>query len=106
MTLKSETTPKLRAILIDPVEKTITEIETTGEYQELLSILDIQIIDIVRLNATESLWVNDEGLLKDPEDQTFFMLKYYPQPIEGRGLILGNDEEGENVSTTVPVPCG
>ena len=50
---------------------------------------------------TNSVYVDDEGLLKDPKE--FFMIPGYHQWLAGNGLILGVDESGESVDTTLTV---
>ena len=47
--------------------------------------------------AGDLICVDGNGLLKGPVYQ-FFGVKGYPQPLAGRGLVLGTDDEGDRVS--------
>lgn len=44
----------------------------------------------------DGIFVDDEGLLKNP--QHFFMHRNYPSPLTGKGLMLGVDAEGDSVA--------
>lgn len=45
------------------------------------------------------LFLDDEGLFV--EGQTFFILEGYPQPLAGKALVMGTDEEGESMDAPV-----
>ena len=36
-----------------------------------------------------TIWVDDEGLFNNPEG--FFQFEGYPQPLAGKGVLLGDD---------------
>lgn len=48
----------------------------------------------------DAVYVDDEGLLKP--GLLSFHLRSYPQPLFGKGLIVGHDEEGESHAPKVP----
>jgi hypothetical protein len=87
----------MRAILIDPVAKTVTEVEHTDDYRDIYKHLECDLFTVVGIDEVDSVFIDDEGLLKD-EPGPFFALAGYPQPLAGRGLILGCDEEGESIA--------
>lgn len=87
----------MRAILIDPEAKTITEVDYDGNYKSIYKLIGCQTFTVVGINDNESIFVDDEGLLNNPE--FFFMWRGYHQPLAGKGLILGVDDEGESVET-------
>lgn len=87
----------MRAILINPKNKEITEVEYTGVYTNIYEHIEAQPFTVVQLEECESLFIDDEGLYR--EDQHFFTWKGYDQPLAGRGLILGLDEKGDSVAT-------
>ena len=96
----------MRAILIDPVTQTVTVVDYSGDYREIYALLsdkdhglDVTAFDCVRLNATDAIYIDDNGLLNDPK--YFFMWKGYAQPLAGRGLILATDVEGETIGTNL-----
>ena len=85
-----------KAILIDPTNQTITEVEWNGDFHHIYNLIDCDTYDVARINAEgDGIFVDDEGLFK--EQQAFFWHSDYPQPLAGKGLILGCDEEGESV---------
>lgn len=89
----------MKGILIDPKARTITEVEVEKGIDAIYALIQAGTFDCVYINPHNSVFVDDNGLLNDPE--FFFILKGYPQPLAGRGLILGCDDEGESCSATV-----
>jgi hypothetical protein len=92
----------MRAILINPFAKTVSEVEFDGNWRSISAWLDCEIFTIIRLARYETLFIDDEGLLTD-KPQAFFAWQGYPQPLAGRGLILGEDDEGETVATDLTI---
>ena len=45
------------------------------------------------------MYVDDEGLVKGTT--AFFRVAGHPDPLPGRGLVVGIDEDGENISAPV-----
>ena len=87
----------MKAFLIDPFNHTITEVEYSGDYREISTLLQCSLFTTVTLNEEgDTLFVDDEGLYVD--NQRFFTVEGYPQPLGGRGLVLGSDCEGESVA--------
>ena len=94
----------MKAILIDPVREQVTEVEYNGDYRHIYELLtddenelDCCTFDVIRIDDREAIFVDDEGLLKMP--RYFFKYEGYGQPLAGRGLVLGNDDEGETIAT-------
>tara|TARA_R100000656_G_scaffold65276_1_gene49815 strand:+ start:112 stop:498 length:387 start_codon:yes stop_codon:yes gene_type:complete len=87
-------------ILIDPFSKSLTLKEYTG-MDDVKKELKIDLFDVVRCPNGELVVVDDEGLLKS--DQRYFKLHGYPQPLAGRAMFIGEDEEGEFVSTIMTI---
>lgn len=96
----------MRGYLVDPFTKTVTEVDTTG-YPHFKTLIEVDIIAAVNIaeypensdtlySKRDTVWVDDEGLLKSGE-QAFFQVKGYNQPLAGKGILLGSDEEGETV---------
>jgi len=90
---------QLRGYLIDPETKTITEVTHNGDYKEIYRFIGADCFDCVRIDYRNGVFIDDEGLLNG--QRYFFKLRGYPQPLAGKGLILGNDEEGETVSSSL-----
>jgi len=89
----------MKAFVIDPTAQTITEAEYHGNYREIYTLGGFDCFDLVRLDGENGIFVDDEGLFKS--DQDFFGIKGYPQPLAGRGVVLGNNMEGETIAPTV-----
>jgi hypothetical protein len=89
-----------KAIKIDAVNRTVTEVEI-NDWQDIAPAIGADLFTCVDLGGGETLYVDDEGLLKNPEH--FMMIGGYPEPIAGSGLILGTDEMGESKDTELTV---
>jgi hypothetical protein len=100
----------MRAILIDAVAKTVTKIESTGALQDLYQILGCDCVDARTIAgmlyepAWHSVFVDDEGLLREPPETHYFEIAHEhgtTGPIGGRGLVIGGDKEGKNIAATM-----
>ena len=85
----------MRAILINPTEKAITEVDYDGSLESIKSYIDAPLFDAVRLNeAGDVMFVDDEGLYHAKD---FFRVEGLEHPIAGKALVLGTDYEGNSV---------
>ena len=91
----------MKAILIDPEAKLIHDIEFDGDYREISRTIGCDLFTVVQLDRVNCVYVDDEGLLNSP--RYFFIHEDYPQPLAGKGLVLGVDDEGETIGTTLEV---
>jgi hypothetical protein len=91
----------MRAFLIDPFRQEVTEVNYSGDYKQICEFIDAELFDVARLNANgDGIYVDDEGLYA--EDQRFFQHKFYPNPLAGKGLVLGCDmDTGESASASM-----
>jgi hypothetical protein len=88
----------MRAYLIDPFTKTVTEVEHNGDYREIYKLIDAETFTTVLLNSRrDTVYLDDEGLFKPLDQQEFFMLRSYPNPLAGKGLVLGTNYAGDSV---------
>jgi len=88
------------AYLIDPVTRTVKEVTYNGDYNQIYTLTDCDTFTCVMFNEhSDTIFVDDEGLFKS--DQQFFHVQGYPQPLAGKGLILGTNDEGESVSPVI-----
>jgi hypothetical protein len=100
----------VKAIKIDSHARTVTEVEreiaprdSRAVLRFLYDNLNCDCVCTVTLShwpsgvPRETLWVDDEGLLKRPSH--FFIYRPYPQPLAGNGMILGTTHGGYSVST-------
>jgi len=84
----------MRAILIDPFTQTIEEVDYSGDYKDIYGLIQCELFSTVYC-LEDTLFVDDEGLYV--KDQRYFKVAGYPQPLAGRGLLLGTNEEGDSV---------
>ena len=85
----------MRAILIDPVDKSLTEITTPGVVtKDVRELLQCRLCETVAVDGKNILLVDEEGLLKD-DPGPFFTFGHHEQPIAGRGLVFGLTAHGD-----------
>ena len=91
----------MKTILIDPKERSFTEIEhDNSDYKNISKALDCDLFDVVRLKDCD-IYVDDEGLYNS---EYFFIIEGIDQPLAGRGLVFGVvDEEGNDTPCTLNV---
>lgn len=90
----------MRAILIDPFTRTVSDIDTAAGLDDLYEILQVDLITVMQVGASHALILDDEGLMKSKISQEYFQLTGMNQPLAGRGLILA-DEYGESRPATL-----
>jgi len=89
----------MRGFLIDPEAKTITEVDHNGDYKQIYEFIGVDCFTVVQMDDVNCVYVDDEGLLNNP--RYFFTIQGYHQPLAGKGLVLGVDEEGETIGTNL-----
>jgi hypothetical protein len=111
----------MRAILIDPTailtsvkgqsvlspRTPVSEVEYDGQLRSIYSVLSYQDVKVDMFEVVshpsfpDNLYVDEEGLMKDP--QFWFGFYRYPQPLAGRGLYVGCDGAGEDCAPRLPL---
>lgn len=95
----------VKGYLIDPFACTITEVEHEADSIEGIYMLLTNPMQKVTcftvaysrgLSPGDAIFVDDEGLLT-PCDR-FFMIAGNPQPLAGKGLVLGSNANGDTVA--------
>jgi hypothetical protein len=90
----------MKALLIDSKNRTVKQIEIGEHYTEISKAIGCDVFSAPHImQNNDTLYCDDEGLLKNPEH--FFLLDGYPQPLAGNGLILGCDDEGESIDVSM-----
>jgi hypothetical protein len=92
----------MRAILIDPTTKTVTEIEHEGVYRAIVQTLGIRYIEMVRLGLDHHMYVDEEGLLVDSHPHGYFKFPT-TQVYAGKALIFREEPDGEEAPASIPV---
>jgi hypothetical protein len=88
-----------RAILIDPFTQTITEVKMVDtKLQTIYALIGCDLITITSLAEGIDMILDDEGLLKDRENQAYFKFGITSQPFAGKALIVATDGEGDFAS--------
>jgi hypothetical protein len=90
----------MRGILIDPFTRTVTEVETEGNLAAIYELLGVAYVTVVPISGDQAIFIDDEGLLVEKEHQEYWQWAGSNQPYAGKGLVLGGDEEGDNVDAT------
>lgn len=86
------------AYLIDPFDREICRVGASQGFDinVIYKLLDCELIDhCCHQENGDYIFVDDEGLYK--EHQKFFFMKNN-QPLAGKGLWVGSDEEGNSCS--------
>lgn len=85
----------MKAFLIDPDERSVTEVDYSGDYRQIYTLIGAECFTAAEFNEFgDVVYVDDEGLMKGPT--SFFIIEGYPQPLAGKGLVIGTDEEGDS----------
>jgi len=93
----------IRVILIDPVEKTITEHTIPDNLQAYYKLIGCELVESVRptsLKKGNSLYVDEERTFKD--DLHYFDMEGWGTLV-GKAIVLRHNADGESVSTTETV---
>lgn len=86
---------KIKNLLIDPVERTVEEVEREDGLKSIYALILCDCIDGIQMPNGDIIYVDDEGLMKN--HKRFWAIPGFNQFIAGRGLICGIDEEGNDV---------
>ena len=99
----------MKAFLIDPELKEITEVKYNGDYRQIYSLIGCKTFDIVRIPLNkidqygfDGIYVDDEGLYADVLHKWEFDLHHQP-PIKlvNKGLVLGCADNGDAKEPTI-----
>ncbi len=92
----------MKAYHLDPTEMTMTVIDYSGDWREIALLLSCKLFTTVQINRLgDTLYVDDEGLLCDP--QHWILHRPSGQWFAGKGLILGSDSDGDSTSPACPL---
>lgn len=82
----------MRAILINPERKTISEIQIGDDYKEIYKVIDCELFTCpITFENGDTMYCDDEGLFK--EQKGGIIMRGWSYPILGKILVLGCDEE-------------
>ena len=81
---------KIRAILIDPKLKLITEVQIGTDLQDIYNQLGVDVIDLARVGEKDWLIVDDLGTFR--KEQHSFVTPTYNATLVNRALLMGDQE--------------
>lgn len=90
----------MNVIIIDPHAKTITEVEHTGGLDSIYHLTKCSCITAVNIDFVNTMYLDDEGLIND-SPKAFFTLEGHPQPYVNHGMVIGTNDEGDDIATTL-----
>lgn len=99
-------TKMLRAILISPLDRTISELYIMPGLEGLYYTLGKAdsafsgMVEHVQAGRKTGLWIDEEGVLSEGRP----VFKLGPQYFAGPALLLGDDGEGDSCDCPVPLP--
>lgn len=100
----------MKTIVINPQDHSITEAEYNGDFKEIYKLLSfedqtVDCFDIVRIDESETIFVDDNGLINsNGARHGFFYVKgKYPVMLAGKGVILATDQDGESIGTELSI---
>lgn len=93
---------KINAIKIDVVKQEVYTVDIDNGLRGLYNSIGCSCVDRIVLDDHNDLWIDDEGLLKNPQPAKFSIAGFV-RPLAGNALICGYTAEGETISTTLRV---
>jgi len=90
----------MKAFLIDPFDRNITEIDFEGNYKKIQELVECDVFTIARPSHDLDVYVDDEGLING-KDQSFFLIDGYPDLLAGKALVLGHTHDGDSAPAPV-----
>lgn len=99
----------MRALLIDPWDRSVSVVNYPGGLDALYRVLDCGSIDVLRWGAGHFLYLDDVGVHRPLSTQRYWVIRDcpgnpghpYPQPLAGRALLVGNDGCGGDSDATL-----
>lgn len=96
----------LRALLIDPFQKRIHEIEVGEHVTDWYKWCDCDCFDVAYCGAhfgqRQDIWVDDNGMNRYPM-YPCFKWKGRHDPLVGYGLLMATTPHGDSISTLMPI---
>lgn len=96
----------MKAYLIDPVTKRVSEVDYNGNLDDIYAKTRCECITSVHIDRNNTVYVNDNGLI-DGTPQRFGMFvltgNAHSVPLAGYGLVVGTTRDGEDAPVTVPL---
>jgi hypothetical protein len=91
----------MRAFLIDPFTKTVTEIDYNGEFEQAYKFMDCEMIQFAYPIPQHTLMVDEDGLIK-PITESFMIVSNGVNYV-GKALLLGGKQGNKPVRLPIEV---
>lgn len=101
---------EIKAVLIDPFQCEIYPVAVRRDCaSDLHALLDCETVQAININLPVNkiehfVWVDDEGLLRQPFAYPQFILQSIGHGLTGYGLITGVNEHGSMVDCQISIP--
>ena len=84
----------MRAILIDPFAKEITEVDYDGDYKKIYDLIDCKTFDVVNVpSGNDGIYIDDEGLYAPKQAWFTYRFNAHPMhqniPLVNKALVIG-----------------
>ena len=92
----------MQAYLIDPFARTVEPVDYSGDYRDIYKLIGNHCSAFTAVflwHPGDAVFVDDEGLFK--KGLLSFMLKGHLEPLFGRGVVLGADENGDEAPAKI-----
>ena len=87
----------MKVLLIDPEEKTITEIQISKGLDPIYKAIGCDMFECpIQYENQDTLYCDEESWLKYDGHEKGFAFPNWKSPILGKALIMGCDDEGES----------
>lgn len=89
----------MRAIIIDPFLRTITEEDLGNSFSAIYKRMSlgreyvVDCIDALRVDHRISILLDDNGFSYPSSTQAYFKLNWYPRPLAGVGIVVRNNPD-------------
>ena len=91
----------MKAYLIDPEKKEVTEVEYSGDYKDIYKIIDCSTFEIVGITPKgDGIYVDEEGLYADRKHLWSFkgiLFNNHLFNLINKGLVLGSNIVGDTI---------
>ena len=91
----------MKAYLIDPEKKEVTEVEYSGDYKDIYRLIDCSTFEIVGITPKgDGIYVDEEGLYADRKHLWSFkgiLFNNHLFNLINKGLVLGSNIVGDTI---------
>lgn len=87
--------PTVRAIIINPITKTVIESQVTTDFNALKrDVLNCDLAQVLNIGGGVDAWIDEEGLFKDWDEVGFTTFNGATQPWAGVIVLMGRANGG------------